>query len=293
MIPLISLSSRGATLLNRFWDEYPSWEDAEKAWDTAEDLPSVGQPSVPGITNRRFLRLKALCWVVKKDNRFLILRRLFRRPWKYASGYIRSLLRRPSYQRCDDFYCFGVNGVVDVLKLMEEKNSIFVLGFSYCQKPKECPSVRFSDQCNADPKNPICRQCFIGKCLHTLPKTRTIPKIIPTINAIGQHMMEVIDRHKGQQVFFLITACEMAIEMFGDFSNMVGSKGIGVKLQGRFCNTWRAFQLSEEGIKPGMTIITPSTQRKMLALLRYWRECHDGHANKNCYHEIVSKLEEE
>ncbi len=50
---------------------------------------------------------------------------------------------------------------------------------------------------------------------------------------------------------FLITACELTLEMFGDWGNMLNIRGLGVRLDGRICNTMKAFELSEIGIKPG------------------------------------------
>ena len=52
---------------------------------------------------------------------------------------------------------------------------------------------------------------------------------------------------------------------------MAGVRGIGVRLDGRICNTMRAFELSEEGIKPGLTVITPVTQDRFLELVKRMR----------------------
>lgn len=60
----------------------------------------------------------------------------------------------------------------------------------------------------------------------------------------------------------------MTLKMFGDWGNMVNIKGIGVRLDGRICNTMKAFELSEAGIKPGLTVVLPHTQRKILSLLK-------------------------
>ena len=42
---------------------------------------------------------------------------------------------------------------------------------------------------------------------------------------------------------------------------MVKIKGVGVRLDGRICNTMQAFALSERGIKPGLTVVLPETQK--------------------------------
>ena len=83
-------------------------------------------------------------------------------------------------------------------------------------------------------------------------------------------MFELAAAHP--HILFLITACEMTLNMFSDFGNMVGVRGIGVRLDGRICNTMGAFALSEKGIKPGLTVVLPATQQKMLDLIKWGRE---------------------
>ncbi|KAM9955011.1 hypothetical protein ACTFIW_000841 [Dictyostelium discoideum] len=134
---------------------------------------------------------------------------------------------------------------------MEDEVAVLSVGFSYCH---ECPSGRFNDACIRDPENPVCQQCFIGKSLHPLPDANTFPVIIPTIHYIAKKEFEERAKAKGKNVLFLIIACEMTLKMFGDWGNMAGIHGIGVRLDGRICNTKRAFELSERGIKPGLTI---------------------------------------
>ena len=70
----------------------------------------------------------------------------------------------------------------------------------------------------------------------------------------------------------MITACEMTLEMFGNLGNMASIKGIGVRLDGRICNTMKAFELSERGIKPGLTVVLEPTQKRILNLIRHFRD---------------------
>ena len=48
---------------------------------------------------------------------------------------------------------------------------------------------------------------------------------------------------------------------------MVDIKGIGVRLDGRICNTMKAFEFSERGIKPGLTVVLDRTQERIMDLL--------------------------
>jgi hypothetical protein len=54
-------------------------------------------------------------------------------------------------------------------------------------------------------------------------------------------------------------------------AHMVRIRDIGVRLDGRICNTMKAFELSEQGIKPGLTVVLKHTQKRMLDLIRHRR----------------------
>jgi hypothetical protein len=198
---------------------------------------------------------------------------IFKKPITHCLRYLRSLFKKKSYVRDGDFFLYGIDSVEAMKKKMEDPNALLVVGFSYCEKPHECPSGRFTDACIHDLSNPVCQQCFIGKAVHALPEERTIPLFIPTIHYIGEKIFEIIEKNPTKKILFLITACELTLEMFGDFGNLAGIAGIGVRLDGRICNTMRAFELSERGIKPGLTVVVPETERRILDLITHFRKC--------------------
>lgn len=267
-------------MTKRLWSEHTSWQEAEKAWDESAAQAEKEHPlkvlktlpKMPGMTEdtAKHLKWKSLKWMVAKDEGFGVLRHILKHPFKHIKGYLSSLWTKKSYTRDGDFFLYGIDDVDQFKTKMLEPNTLLVVGFSYCEKPHECPSGRFTPDCIHDLNNPVCRQCFIGKAVHALPEERTIPLFIPTIHYIAKKIFEVIEAHPGKKVLFLITACEMTLEMFGDWGNMSGIQGIGVRLDGRICNTMRAFELSEQGIKPGLTVVLPETQKRILDLLRHW-----------------------
>jgi hypothetical protein len=264
-----------------FWDKHSSWEEAEKAWDSSAEEASKKAPlkklkvlpQMPGITEEtaHHLKWKSLKYMATHDRGGKIGRHFLKHPFRYSFRYLKSLMRKHSYIRDQDFFLYGLPSVEAFEKEVKKKESLLAVGFSYCQKPHECPSGRFNDRCIADPDHLVCKQCDIGKVLHALPKERTTPLIIPTVHYIGDKIFELLHSNPGKQVLFLITACEMTLEMFGDWGNMAGIRGIGVRLEGRICNTMRAFELSEVGIKPGLTVVHSDTQNKILALIRQLR----------------------
>ncbi len=265
----------------RLWNEKDSWEEAESLWDqealkASEKVPIKGLKSLPvmqGITDEtsKHLKWKSLKWMISKDQGWKILRGFLRHPILYGCRYLTSLFRTTPYRREGDFFLYGVRNLQEFELLLQNTNNLFVLGFSYCHKPFECPSGRFTPQCIHDLNNPVCRQCFIGKAVHALPEKNTIPLWIPTVHYIGEKIFEIVHQNPTKKVIFIITACEMTLEMFGDWGNMVGIQGLGVRLDGRICNTMKAFELSEQGIKPGLTVVLEGTQKRILELIKLRR----------------------
>lgn len=264
----------------KIWNENTPWEHSESIWDQgaqqcAEQHPIKKLkllPDMPGMTpdTAKHLKWKSLKWIIGKDDG-TILKGFMRHPLRYALAFLRSLVKKKSFLRDGDFFLYGIKNVDEFKELLKLKHSLLVIGFSYCHKPFECPSGRFTDKCSHRPDHPVCRQCFIGKCVNALPENNVIPLFIPTIHYIGGKIFEIVHRNPDKQILFMITACEMTLEMFGDLGNMAGIKGIGVRLDGRICNTMKAFELSEAGIKPGLTVVLDKTQRRMLDLICFRR----------------------
>lgn len=266
----------------KLWDAYPQWEDAEHAWNQRAEQAAQSHPlkqlsklpQMPGITadTAKHLKWKSLQYIIQHDRRGVLPKYFFKHPLRYALAFLKSALRKQAFERVDDFFFYGCRNLEEFESLLIRPNSLLVLGFSYCHKPHECPSQRFSPDCIHDLDHPVCQQCFIGKAVHAAPEAHTIPLFIPTIHYIGEKIFEIVEQYPDKEILFIITACEMTLKMFGDWGNMVNIRGIGVRLDGRICNTMKAFELSEEGVKPGLTVVLPDTQQQLLTLLKKRRE---------------------
>lgn len=258
----------------KFWDQFKKWDEAEIAWDQAEVAATRQNPlkvlktlpNMQGITPETAKRLKwkSFKWMLLKDKGLRVFKNVIRRPVFHLKNYVRSILQKQSFKIDGDFFLYGISDRAEFERLLVKPNTLLVLGFSYCHKPFECPSGRFTDACIHDLNNPVCQQCFIGKCVHAAPKSRVVPVQIPTVHYIGDRVLSLIKQHPDIEIIFLITACEMTLTMFADWGNMAGIKGVGVRLDGRICNTMKAFELSEEGIKPGLTVVNQNAKQKML-----------------------------
>lgn len=240
---------------------------------TFKELPK----NEPGIrkNTKKNLRWKALKYLLVNDEKKVFTKYFFKKPLTYAASMTASYLKKNPYQRDDDFFLYGVENITEFKQLLREENSILAIGFSYCHKPFECPSGRFTDECIHDDKSPICGQCFIGKCMHAMPKNKTVPVVIPTVHDIGEKMFELSDENPGKEILFIITACELTLQMFSDWGNMIKIRGVGVRLGGQICNTMRAFEASEGGIKPGMTVVLDKTQTRMMELIAIRRSAEN------------------
>jgi hypothetical protein len=246
------------------------WNQKEEALKKSSPLKTLKSlPNMPGITKEtaKGLKWKSLVYLLKHDKNKIFKRFFLKRPFTYGFRLLFSYLKGKSFERLEDFFFYGLKNEEEFRKKLENPEALFVLGFSYCHKPFECPSGRFSDQCQRDPNHNACGQCFIGKCCNLLPKKAFIPVFIPTVHYIGEKLFEITHQNPGKEIVFLITACELTLKMFGDWGVILEAQGIGVRLDGRVCNTMEAFNLSEGGIKPGLTVVLDQTKEKILELL--------------------------
>jgi len=270
----------------KFWDKYNNPDEANSAWDIESDELKKKTPlktgrmrfDLPGIRSgtRKNLRFKAMTYLMKHDEKRVFPKYFLKRPITYSISMIQSYLKKKAYERDGDFFLYGIKSNDEFKDLLHDQDSILAVGFSYCHKPFECPSERFTEDCIHDAENPVCRQCFIGKCMNSLPDERTVPMVIPTVHYIGEKMFELTHQNPGKKILFIITACELTLEMFADWGNMIKLKGIGVRLDGMICNTMKAFEASEEGVKPGLTVVLDDTEQKVLDLLMQRRKTENS-----------------
>lgn len=266
----------------KFWDQYSSWDKAEKDWDKGslraqklKPLKTVKHsPKTPSITAKtaRFLKLKSLIYIIANDKTKAITKYALRNLLACLHLVIKPLFQKKTcYFQEDNLFFYNIHDIEEFQEKLFQDN-ILVMGFSYCHRPLECPAQRFSSRCLHNPDNAVCRQCFIGKCLNALPEKQVVPILITTTHHIAEKVINIVEKNKNKEVLFIITACELALKMFSDWHGILKIKGLGVKLGGRTCNTIKAFKLAENGIKPTLTSVSESLQNQVLALIRCRRE---------------------
>lgn len=206
-------------------------------------------------------RWKSVWYLVSHDGGRLFRKMFFQAPLGYAWRFCRAMATPHAYRRREgDLFFYGIDDTDAFLR----DTGPLVVAFSYCQKPKACPSGRFCSACSPQGAFP-CDECFIAKCRRVVPRN-TVFMTVPTVHDIGGVLCDVMAKTL-RPPLFLVTSCPMSLAMFGDFSNILGFKGIGVQLLGRVCGDFRAFELAERGVKPGLTHLGESAEAAILAIL--------------------------
>ena len=129
------------------WNQYQNWDEAEKAWNEAAQKASKTHPlkvlktlpSMPGIADdtARGLKWKSLKWMIAKDHNWVVTKQILKKPLKHFGRYLRSLFKKKSYVRDGDFFLYGMKSVDHFKELLQDPNALFVVGFSYCEKPQD------------------------------------------------------------------------------------------------------------------------------------------------------------
>jgi predicted transcriptional regulator len=189
------------------------------------------------------MKIKALKYLISK-NKKLFFKLFIRHPFLYSYRYLKSYLFSKTKKE-KGAYLFGIPSLLEFKKLLKDKNNTLILGFSYCQKPLDCPVSRFSDLCNDK-----CEKCYISKYMN---KKNIYCFPITTVNFLGEKIFDII-KSKPSNILFIITACNISIKMFKDLSNALNMKGIALPLRGNVCGNFDSFHLAEQGIKPHQTI---------------------------------------
>ncbi len=227
-------------------------------------------PKVPFITKKTkfLLKWKTLIYLVSlKEGRGLFYCYVLKSPKLFFRFLFSIISSKKVSIKKNNYFFYGYSHFDEIKSSYREKNTILILGFSYCQKPLNCPAGRFNDQCHRDLSHFSCKDCIIGEVKNKPEFFRLKIIIIPTFLYLAEFLCKEQNKMPKKNFIFLITACELSFKMFERYASLLKLKGIGIRLQGRICNTFDAFKLAERGIKPGLTFITSSIKNDIRRLL--------------------------
>src|ERR1700722_14432314 len=117
----------------KMWNKHSSWEAAEAARDRAA-LQAAQQstisglnrtPDMPGITpdTAKNLKWKSLKWMITKDDG-AILKGFLKHPLRYGWALLRSVMKKKSFVRDDDFFLYGIKSVAEFRELLKQETSL-------------------------------------------------------------------------------------------------------------------------------------------------------------------------
>ncbi|NGX40655.1 MAG: hypothetical protein KR126chlam4_00483 [Candidatus Anoxychlamydiales bacterium] len=214
-----------------------------------------------------FFRLKGLIYLLKQDKKSKLLKFFIKRPFYHSFNLIKSYIQKKPYIKEEkELFLFNLKSFNDFKNRLTNKNTLLVLGFSYCMKPKECPEKRFSPDCRHDLNHPVCQTCFIGKCINSMSK-EDIFLVIPDVYYISEKLTQIKKQNPEKEILFVIITCNLSIHMFSDNANMIKMKGLAIELSGRICVNNKTFMLAEKGIKPGITYLSYKNEDMVFELL--------------------------
>jgi hypothetical protein len=215
--------------------------------------------------NKQKLRLKGLLWLFRRDKNRTILRHFFCRPFSYTWRYFSSLLKKKPHREEGDFFYYGIEDLEEWKRKAKDPKTHLLIGFSYCQKPLQCPAGRFLATCLHDSAHPICTSCPLFEMIGFIPPD-VVYVLIPTVNYIAEKILTLKKENPGKNILFLISSCELSLRMFSDFASAAGLCGLGVRLRGKVCPTFEAFCLAEEGKKKTQTTLADETKNSLIRL---------------------------
>ncbi|MFA6118475.1 MAG: hypothetical protein WCT85_06730 [Parachlamydiales bacterium] len=257
----------------KFWDKFTSFDAALKAW---EDNFEIGNRKTTesskknldsNIIFQRPLRIKALLYLLKQDKDLSLLKNFSKFFFYHLKNILRSYLKKTPCILKDNLYLYNIDDFEEGKAGLSSKDTLFILGFSYCQKPIACPKKRFTCECIYDYENKTCSQCFIGKCINAMNKN-DIYLIIPDIKYISEKLFEISYQNPNKNIFFVISSCSLSIKMFSDFANILKLQGIAIRLLGRVCLNYKSFLFAEKGLKNGLTYISDENEKTIFEILK-------------------------
>lgn len=201
---------------------------------------------------------------------------------KYLTPRMKEILTKevlPSYAGKDKFFAdaikrkkgyvlINVTNLSQLIKSISNSPKDLVVMLSYCIKPIECPSGRFSDKCRPRLSSRVCEKCplkdikfktnKIGCDFYIDYKTKEMVKdyLIPTFREFQQ-----TSKFKP----LIVVSCPMGLNRFLEAAIIIGFKGIGFYLTKGICKTAEHYKKGDTSKKKEIT----DMEREMWEKINY------------------------
>ncbi len=220
----------------------------------------------PPFLSSKILIFKSLRYLLSQDKEGLFWRFFAQNPLLCLSRFFGLFFRREEKISQGGYFFHGLNNLIDLERALCADNTYLFIGLSYCQKPFDCPSQRFSEECRAS-SHPACNECLIGNVSRNFSSHTSCIVTIPTIFFLAKKMMQIKEEHPSKQILFLISACPLSLHFFAPWAHFLHLQGASLPLSGPVCAAFSFFKTAEGGEKRGVTYLLPEQEDQLLALL--------------------------
>jgi len=200
--------------------------------------------------SKRYLKVKGFYHLFKQNPSYVI-KALLRRPFLYFKRFISSFSEKRTLLQ-EGVHLYGFKKLEDLKRSLASKESLLILGFSYCQRPKNCPAIRFSNTCPIDQST--CSSCSLSPFIKHLRKDDSFIVIAKALD-LGEKILNLQKKYPQKEILFALSVCDLSEEIFSNFSHILGAKGVSFSLNGNTCTNFKSFQLAEEGKKKNTTYL--------------------------------------
>jgi hypothetical protein len=215
--------------------------------------------------SRNLLIFKSLRYLLSVNTQRLFWNYFRKHPFLYLSRFLSLFFQKQEKFSPGRHFFHGLDNFASFQKELLSKETFLFVGFSYCQRPKECPMQRFSNECQPISSHLACRECFIGN-LHLSSSLSEI-RILSTAHSLAKRLLEIQQLYPSKKILFLITACPFSQTFFAPWSQFLHLQGISFSLAGPICTNFSSFQSAEKGNKPLSTLLEDHQKRAILELL--------------------------
>lgn len=150
----------------------------------------------------------------------------------------------------------GIKNINELITEISRSPRNFLILLSYCSKPIDCPSKRFSDKCWPRASSNICDNCPFKDIKLKADKIGCeIYIVYKTKKMIQKYLIPAFRKFKKaeRQKPVIVTICPLALNKFLEIGVISGFKGIIYQFTEGICRTSEHFDRADEGEKREVT----------------------------------------
>ena len=187
---------------------------------------------------------------------------------------LRYYYEKPSLKGNAGFFLFNIDNPCEFQRQKTHYYDIIV-GVSYCQKPINCPSGRFNDECK--PKDlTVCRDCVVNQIRkQALDSNLKFIILTTSFDFARFHLERTNNRMQSSRILYIVSVCPYILNISKLFGFILNTILISFPLTKRGCRNAREFISAEKGGKTERTEYSNHVHNAFLETIS-----HFGKSNK-------------